>query len=1716
MNAMLKKRRSISAFVAIFLLLMTQVMLAGAAFAQTKEAQSSGAQGNTAGSNLSPQGRRTDDTVPNPYIDAPGFVDTVNNSSDVNLNGGSYNGGGTRGIDRNVNDMLKRDNPYGAAEQGEQPYVFTDMSEANQSQQGGGNGTVEDLLGQGAQRARSTLVMQAAEQQRRNPQSDVNNLLTNSLGSINETYRGMHQWFNDDIIGNLFEQIGQLIGKWLSELIDGWIADTVQFLAAFLRVFVLNPNVAVNGLNGSPDDGISSYIRQGADVMYGIACDLLLLLFILSIWKYWVEASNRGAGNLMGSVGRLIATAGLMLAFPTLYAFEIQITNEMIKAIYFNSSDQVLMLDSALASAVRGGILAGVGGLASAFAPLLGGIGLGVIGGTVGEIFAFAGLMIFTILGGILIAELVYILILKAIQTALLTAQYMFAPIFIVFFATPDTENVCSGFFRAWVETSLWTFVWVGLLKIMVIIMFSDYNPWGKILMSVGVLQLMIQVPTFLARAQISPMSDFISAGLVTGGLFKAFGAMGKFATARSQQAANYLMNDKYSAAGLPQSTNPGMDNINRQAGNPDLVKNLKDASKLGREGNKAGVPGVVPPGVKTGATPGDPNATNPTAGQGLNAKPEAKPGMVPPITPPSKVGADASKGGIETGTPGSELNPTAGASTDLVPPTKPGSTPPAGLPGGIPLVKPDGKPASKPGATGASSLVPPIAGAAALGAALAGAGGGLGAVNPAAIGAPGLNTGPIPPVKPGAKPGVVGVPGSEGVEEEGASPPIEALVTGKPGAKPGAKPGVTPPGVIPGVNTPAGAPGSPTNPSVIPAVAGAVAGAAALGTAAALAGANPAVATPGSKPAAKPGAVNVGVEVPEDEAAPIETLATAKPGAKPAAKPGATVVTPGAPGAPTTPTPQVNPAAVGAAALGGAALGAGAAAVVGGIGGGGNRPTGTGGGAAGEPVDGKPEPTWEEQKLSSRYYHNPGMYGVDSVRGIVAQIKTLGTRIQEGAAGNSVEGTTKGGASIIKLREGASDAEKAHVLMSTGFANRTHDDPAAMDAAREATIEAGADRPRGLVEGMAANLMAYSGKSFKQSAVAKNRFQREMYANAVHGSEAYIGGQQGNAYTEYLRGRYGGWTGDMDATAVWLATDQDASESAWNPAIAPATDALAASGLAITGATRGAIQNPQIMTMRPGARKAAVKAVLRASMYDPRMEGRDPGTMEGGVLLGEIAKSMPESYVQTAIAVDAVSGGKDLSPDNLQAIGQLSSELNVPPDSIYRASSLASGWVAKGVTGNASALGARSFDQVRRVVNAQHVGSSNPEAAKEAYQNVLVDTADRVRDMNTAGITTRMMTDPGFANDLHQFIDTSCPDIGNRDSVRSAIVASGTTVRQLGTAGFTQKAAAGVLQYIQDGNNPQQLNGQDITVLEKLTSVGGSNLNLSQSMVQVARNLPAFQSGGTITPNDIQAVQDIASQVELGNARPDQAIAVKNVLDSGGTVSRGTVEVAARLMRQSGGFDTGMFRVQADLLANEVVRSPGDAHMVVSNCVNSAARTAGIDPSNKAIPQILSELQQISPNYSMDTVQQTISNISRGGNFDSRQMVDPVVFEAAYQAQNFMPTNSHRVASIQIAERIHGSAALSMPDVMETYDDVLEAGVNPEQMNSQRYFAARALKDYKSANGVPASSGPQPVYQVLERIRQDSRFQANGASLQSPPQLDGGLFSDLMNMRQW
>jgi len=140
------------------------------------------------------------------------------------------------------------------------------------------------------------------------------------MGIADDTYLGLQRFWDSEIVGNLFPNVGQLLGKWLTEWLDGWAADTVGLLSAMLRTFFLNPNIAAHAQDSatiSQDyDDISLMIRQAATVMYAIALDLLLFLFILAIWRYWTEAAWRGGLSVTGAVARLIFTSGILLAWP--------------------------------------------------------------------------------------------------------------------------------------------------------------------------------------------------------------------------------------------------------------------------------------------------------------------------------------------------------------------------------------------------------------------------------------------------------------------------------------------------------------------------------------------------------------------------------------------------------------------------------------------------------------------------------------------------------------------------------------------------------------------------------------------------------------------------------------------------------------------------------------------------------------------------------------------------------------------------------------------------------------------------------------------------------------------------------------------------------------------------------------------------------------------------------------------------------------------------------------------------------------------------------------------------------------------------------------------------------------------------------------------------------------------------------------------------------
>lgn len=326
--------------------------------------------------------------------------------------------------------------------------------------------------------------------------------------------------------------------KLIANIVNRVFRALFTWLASYVVTLIHNPNIA------SPYDGPSnSYtasngqvipydivgrnvkagVREGFAVMRALAINLLLLLFILAIWKSWTEAAWKNGQALMGTVGRLITTAGLILFWPVISYHVVQISNEMIDYVFRSISP--VNVEIALR---RVSDMAASGATALLFGQsvrFLGGLGNIIAnGGT-----RIVGWFLCFIFFGVAIYECTYLIVLKAVQTGLMMAQFMFAPMFLVFFAIPDTERIAAGYIKSCIEVSLWTFIWAGLLRLLTVVLSSgEDNMWGQFIMLLGILQIMMQVPSFLAHAQISPVSEFLSPRSLLGGFSALWKTLGE------------------------------------------------------------------------------------------------------------------------------------------------------------------------------------------------------------------------------------------------------------------------------------------------------------------------------------------------------------------------------------------------------------------------------------------------------------------------------------------------------------------------------------------------------------------------------------------------------------------------------------------------------------------------------------------------------------------------------------------------------------------------------------------------------------------------------------------------------------------------------------------------------------------------------------------------------------------------------------------------------------------------------------------------------------------------------------------------------------------------------------------------------------------------------------------------------------------------------------
>lgn len=1563
-------------------------------------------------------------------------------------------------------------------------------------------------------------------------QNVTNTLLgTGELGYINETYMGMKRFWSDDIIGNLFQNIGQLIGKWISEWINGWVADTVRFLTAFLRTFVLNPNIAVNGIQNGPGagqtDDISPYVRAAADVMYGIAVDLLLLLFILCIWKYWADAAWRGGAGLMGAVGRLIFTAGLLLAWPTIYAFVIQISNEMIQAIYFNSADDILRLDAAMASAVKGGLLAGAGLLASAFAPIVGAAAGGAALGLVGEIVAFAGLVIYLIVGGILIAQLIYILVLKAIQTALLTAQYMFGPIFLVFFATPDTENVASGYVKSFIEVSLWTFVWVGLLKIMVIILFSDFNPWGKIIMAVGVLQLMIQVPSFLARAQISPMSDFVSAGLITGGLLKIGSTLANKGGDMMDRFAKYRGSLQDGGARGPQQTQSvKMNGLPHAAQDPAAAARIEAASRgeLGDHDAKKN---------KNGAN---------AAAQGQNMTP-----LSAADAEKKKKEEEAKKKAAANGTGMPEQAKavtTADGTTAATPPKRAGDAlktgagiaAASGLAGAV-MAGVQASDAQK-GKTNTANQTPEQA-AAVQEQAAKDAMANMWGVDPKAAtvekpktdkekedeakakGAlgqgqtPKLNVSGDPTKKAGeedknkaqglptALPPVTGL-GAKGAQGQGGEKVTALDAQGRPltvkttGDGTGNEKGSsnvegeqetekTQANVGVGrdvnvrLNEKANAvtPGKTGDPK-LNVQDGKAADPKAQGQ----------QPNTGAVPTNKLGAVppaqgqNQNIKTQEtlqtgpeqvtgQQEHEVLTMGQGVNGIPINVRVGQGINAnrPGAPmsGQQVQIQPPLRP---------GSNAGSNISPITG-------AQAALGQNVASAATSGNPDVTTMSvpdalQDIAGPNRVDPfSAFDHSGYGGVAPNIMAKAIRTYDGVSmGKSPDGqaTIVGsprGVAHVRFGEGATSQQKAMQVATAGYAQTMTDDAEAFDAARQSAIDTGADQPRGIADRIAGNWMQYKGSSWKETYRAKRQFQQAMFSQAVQGSQAYVTGDEGsaNAFTEHLQTRFGDMTPDKQAWMMHTLGDNTSPESGFGTARWPATDALVSANMSIDPYNRAAMARVLGTNIPVWQRPLAAKGIANymKGVVDERCTP-DTSTEERSALAGHLSGKLSPAIVDACATIQQ----HDPSPETA---------LRNP--SFVNAVAIRGARYAK--EGNIS-------NPMRQAYDEQLIAGSMGSGGGAYVQG----TASYSNGGGGGG-------GGGYTDSYTQEVNVQPGAQGYNPGMGAAQIPGfnpgalgGDVVRQQVNANFRvapTPPARGV------NNQPLNISSSESQRVD--TQVSGRVVNSTGSQVVNSEMEAVVQPTGmsalppVVPMNAIpRSTQNLTNVVDVKIRHQQGNVAGQNVSMTVQGQTSGSADVRIGRVSEQGGGGNQTIETNATV---DIISGGGGGvgGGQVESLVNGVAQSAA--PSLPPGVDIFVEMQQ--------------------SGFTDQQRRDPAIVSGAAQCYQQSGGDKSTMAAAALTARIMGSDSQNFsPQKVQVVQTMINAGFKPNQISSQEMHIAEMIIDHGGDTG-GGSGGGYPTPQYVRMVADHPNFNhsapvGSGISQNQMQQAQQQVLNQLAQMR--
>ena len=90
-------------------------------------------------------------------------------------------------------------------------------------------------------------------------------------------YVGLHTFWGDDIVSQLFANIGQLVGKWLTEFVNGWMSDVIQALVGSIKGL---GTAEYPTFDGSDNSAVSRIVRGIQEIVRAVAFIVLIVLFV--------------------------------------------------------------------------------------------------------------------------------------------------------------------------------------------------------------------------------------------------------------------------------------------------------------------------------------------------------------------------------------------------------------------------------------------------------------------------------------------------------------------------------------------------------------------------------------------------------------------------------------------------------------------------------------------------------------------------------------------------------------------------------------------------------------------------------------------------------------------------------------------------------------------------------------------------------------------------------------------------------------------------------------------------------------------------------------------------------------------------------------------------------------------------------------------------------------------------------------------------------------------------------------------------------------------------------------------------------------------------------------------------------------------------------------------------------------------------------------------